>query len=181
MVVPVSKGNVRFPPIADIQSCVHELEMPRRFEVVVLASLLLSCGAKDKTATIRGITYHFPSSHDAFVGTTVVSVSPPNEPIRLHYSVVHYEPNTQGPDVPTITGINVNGLEADVFRVRGLIVICNPRLKKPAFHNTCGIQILDGDVRWAAYFDSDRVALAPEFKARAELVLARYREAVQQE
>ena len=50
------------------------------------------------------------------------------------------------------------------------------RVADPDLHFTCGIQVIDAGLRWAAVFDSDRISDAGKIHAKAATLLKNYRE-----
>jgi hypothetical protein len=147
---------------------------------MAVAGLASSCGARDKNLSIRGVDYIFPASDEPSVITekagsagAFARVQPAGEPFHLIYSPRHYRPNKQGDAVPTIHWVNSGNADASVREIDGVVVVC--RVADPALHFTCGIQVIDADLRWAAVFDADRVSDAAKIHARAATLLENYR------
>ena len=156
------------------------------FGVVLLSSAVVGCGPKEKSVVIRVVAYRFPAAHDASViseseGTlgAFAHVHPPEEPFDLRFSYRHYQPNAQGADVPTLHWVNDANAEARILKQDGVIVICS--VSHPLAHYTCGVQVIDAGLRWAAVFDRDQVANAAAIHAKAAAYLRGYREAASSE
>lgn len=149
---------------------------------LLVISLLVSCGpeSKHRSVTIRGVNYHFPVAHDPSVilereGAfgAFADVSPPGEPFELRFSHRHYRPNRQGEEVPTIHWVNDANAEATVVEHDGQMVVC--AVTHPLAHYTCGVQVLDAGLRWAAVFDRDQAPNAAKIRAKAQEYLRTYR------
>lgn len=159
-------------------------KMPRLIILTAVAALASSCGARDRNISIRGVDYSFSASDEPSVvkentgsAGAFARVQPAGEPFHLIYSPRHYRPNLQGKNVPTIHWVNSGDADASVREIDGVVAVC--RVTDPALHYTCGIQVIDAGLLWAAVFDSDRVSDAAKIHAKGVTLLKNYREEAQ--
>jgi hypothetical protein len=155
--------------------------MRRLLILIAIVALASSCGARDRNLSIKGVDYRFPASDESSIveeklgsAGAFARVQPAGEPFHLIYSPRHYLLNRQGKNVPTIHWVNSGNVDASVRDIDGVVVVC--RVADPALHFTCGIQVIDAGLRWAAVFDSDRVSDAAKIHAKAATLLKNYRE-----
>lgn len=156
--------------------------MKRSLITIAVCFAAFSCGPRDKALTIKGVDYRFPASHEPAVTSeqegafgAFARVKPPGEPFHLIYSQRHYRPNKQGGDIPTIHWVNDANADAIVRIEHGETAVCAKA--HPLQHFTCGIRVMDANLRWAAVFDRDQVANAATIHARAAAYLKAYRRA----
>lgn len=151
------------------------------FAPILSIVVAAGCAPKDKSVVFRGVAYRFPSAHAPKVNPerkdgegAFASVSPVGEPFKLRFSPRHYRPNAQGAGVPTLHWVNDARNEAQVLRQDDLVVVCKVG-SQPRY--TCGVQVIDAGLRWAAVFDRDQVAQASAIHAKAKAYLRSYRQA----
>jgi hypothetical protein len=147
------------------------------------AAGLAGCGDQDKIITVEGVPYYFPAGvvqgflpaeHNGR-GKHFIRLKPAQGYLSLVYDpLTTHKPNEQGPDVPTISGINfAPGQEVEVFRTQDGPVVCIKTLSDLRY--TCGMRLPDAGLTWIVKFDRDLLASAGAIKARAEKTLLRYR------
>lgn len=146
-----------------------------------LALVASSCVSDDHALTIRGVDYLFPAEHKPSTVSEQESglgafarVEPPGESFHLIHSSKNYRPNKQGEDVPTIHWVNSANAAANVHTVAGEMVVCAATNAK--LHFTCGIRVMDGDLRWAAVFDRANISEAATIHAKSTAYLNSYRQ-----
>lgn len=144
---------------------------------------LATCGERDRIVTVEGVTYYFPAGVlDGFLPAEHNGRGKPF--IRLHPSPVRYVlvydpltqdlPNKQGPDVPTISGINFSPVaNVDVFLTNAGPVVCVRT--ETELHFTCGMRVQDAHLSWAVKFDRHVLGSAEAIKRSAEKTLLAYR------
>jgi hypothetical protein len=135
-----------------------------------------------KMATQRveteGVTYDFPAEDiEAYTsrseGTLFVILAPQGEHFHLIIDeLTNNVRNKQGADVPTISRLNSNRFEHfNVYATPEGKVICGGRM--PYFN--CGLQVLDGGVKWSILFDKAYLSNASEIRAKATALINSYR------
>lgn len=161
--------------------------MTKNIMFVALAALL-TVGCKggsevgNRNVTVRGTTYHLPDNQivaatNSSSQIVFVRLAPPGANFHLVIDSFHpYLKNKLGPEVPTISTLNDNmfGRFAKIQSENGALVICSDG-PEPYFN--CGIEVLDGDVRWSVLFDRQQLPLADEIRKRATSLIQRYRSA----
>ena len=156
--------------------------MNRLISIMLIAScsLVAGCGKRVPAEVgLHGVRYHLPPSQVTAAiyppeNRLFVRLAPPNATFHLILDEWSDLPSHQGPDVPRITRLNdVRSQRYSVSHFPSGPVVCTER--QP--HYNCGLQILDGPVKWAVLFDRKYLPRAEELRRQATAIIKSYRTA----
>jgi hypothetical protein len=146
----------------------------------MMCAFLLATGCEDKLSqpvALHGVRYEFPASdiHAAVYPPSsrlFVRLAPPDAAFHLILDEWNDLPGYQGPGVPRISRLNdVRNQPFAVSEFPSGPVVCTDR--QPHFN--CGLQIIDGSVRWSVLFDRKDLQRAEELRRQATTIIEGYR------
>jgi hypothetical protein len=149
--------------------------------ILALLSCLLGGCAKMEGAEVkvRGVSYTIPKdqivagSWDTPRGVFVRSAPPGTEFHLVLDAFSPYLPSAHGPNIPRISRLSDNRFRKFyVVESASGPVVCEDG---PQPHYNCGIEILDGPVRWGVLFDKSKVPQADQIRAAAKSIISSYR------
>ena len=145
-----------------------------------LTAMLSSCTKMQGTeVVVRGVSYSIP--RDQIIAASLksqrgvyVRTAPPNTKFHLILDAFSpYLPSDHGPNIPRISRLSDN-MFRKFYTVDsgGVTVVCQDG---PQPHYNCGVEILDGPVRWGVLFDKSQVPQAAQIRSAATTVISSYR------
>jgi len=156
--------------------------MNRPISILLIVSCIIlgGCGRKlPAQVSLHGVRYELPRSQVIAAifppeNRLFVRLAPENAAFQLILDEWSDLPSHQGPSVPRISRLNdVRFQRYSVSHFPSGPVVCTER--QPHFN--CGLQVLDGPVKWSVLFDRKYLAQAEELRRQAVEIITGYRTA----